>query len=132
MRGGVATLAVRPAEIVVALRLIFLDDTSHEAEDLLDSFRSRLRHHDRAGRMQAVHDDQAAVHSGSLDGFFDLGPDIDGLAADLARHHEALALNEEISLDRFRAAHEPASRSAPASARTRTDFKWLVSIGLGK
>jgi hypothetical protein len=35
-------------------------------------------------------------------------------------------------LSRFRACHEPASPSAPASARRRTDLKWVVSIGLGR
>src|ERR1700730_239742 len=92
---GVAPLAVRPAQVVMTGGTTLVDDVPHEPDKMVDAFTCRLRDDHRAGRMQAVRDHQAVLHPRALDGFLDLGPEINGLTAGLGRDREALPVHEQ-------------------------------------
>ena len=106
MGRGIPPLAVRPAQIVVAVGLVILNDVTHEPEDTL---RPGLRDKDGARRMQAVYDDDTVLRPHAVDDLLHLGPDINGLATGFTGHHEALPVDKQTSSLSLRCPHESAS-----------------------
>src|SRR5712664_3819743 len=106
MGRGIPPFAVRPAQIVVAVGPVILNDMPHEPEDTL---RPGLRDEDGACRVQAIYDDDTVLRPHAVDDLLHLGPDINGLATSFTCHHEALAVDKQISPLSLRCPHESAS-----------------------
>jgi len=68
VRGGVATLAIREPRIVVLVARLLVHEPVHHARELVEQRGPDLGDQHGAGRVQAVGDDEPAVHVAALEG----------------------------------------------------------------
>src|SRR5215472_11974776 len=128
MRGRIAPLAVRPAEIVVSVGALILDEARHQTHEILDV---RVGDDDRARSVQAVHQYHSVLHAGVPDGRLHLGLDVHGIATSLTLDSEALAMDEEPGLHGL-GPHLERSSCPPSKADARSVLSRVASNGFGR
>src|SRR5262245_11385399 len=129
MRGSIATLAVGPAEIVVPVGALILDEARHQTHEVLGV---RVGDDDGAGGVQAVHQHHSLLHAGVPDGCLHLGLDVHGIATSLTLDAEALAMDEKPGLHRLRPHPKRSSCPLLSKADATSVLSRVASSGFGR